>query len=962
MKLIPRERLLGALWQRDPPRVVLLLGPSGYGKTILMAQAAEAAEFCLCLDLREIEGDAHSLVEEIAEALLDAHPDVARELRQGNGERTLPAKRAAKTLGRLPPALFLVDHAERLRADSEAWLVELIRTLPSQHRMIIAGRTLDSFEVPYLVATQHVRVIGPEQLAFDDDELRLLTAGTPRAPAPATLQQLHGWPLGVALAVTGAYGQSAAELLRGLLRALPHDLQRALPHLAPYDTWTDSLPQSLGLDVPDNWLGTLLMARWPLLQNGQGGFNPHTVVLGVLEEQLRRDAKEWQLAYRQAAERALTQGRPLHAFQLLLNVNLIDEATQLAERAAPTLMGRGQFLVMRQALGQLPKEVITRSPVLAMHYGVALIETEQLQAGMAYLQMLAERPETRVQVLPALAHGLFLQARMLDAKGLIDEAKEHLEHYSVEQRLELMSAEGNLLREMGHSEQGLERLLEAARLAERNNAEKALGIAMVGLNVGYLRLSKVDEAMNAAKKAHLIFERLGMVGRLPIPLLNTAILHAARDELMPAKELLYRALKIAEEQQARSLTSVYFALGGVYLKEGQTEEAVSYFMKSVERARVSGRPDRQYLAELLLSEALRAQFQQVDADRHLGLAESLLELHPQLKENATLAGLIRFQQGQRAYAQGFKEEATLHFRAVPTHAGEIGEWAARASLYCALMAYERGTLTEEHIRTFMERHRQQQSRRYLSPDLAVTRPVLREAVRRGWFVPELQEFAFGQVQDQRHRLSIKTLGTLTVTLDDEPLPLIGSNVTRAQELMALMALVPSATASELQRILIGEKKGDHRNALSTVRQSLARATGLRDPVVQDAARRYKYNDELDVRTDIDELRRATRMRNILALRKLLGQGTDFLPGIDSAWAADLRETEIPDVLCAAYEVLGAEALERHAFTEALRYYEAVQHLSPTEKILRTIIEIHRALGDSVKVQHTERELQILFPH
>lgn len=961
MRLIPRKRLLSTLWQQDSPRVVLLLGPSGYGKTILMAQAAEAAKLCLYLDLREIEGDAHSLVGEIAEAL-SVHPAVASELREGNDGQTLPAKRAAKTLGRLPPALLLVDHAERLRADSEAWLVELIRDLPAPHRMIIAGRTLDSFEVPYLVATGHVSVTGPEQLAFDDDELRLLTASAPRAPDPATLQQLHGWPLGVALAVTGAYGQSAAELIKGLLRALPRDLQRALPHLAPYDTWTDYLPQSLGLQVPDNWLGILLVARWPLLQNCQGGFNPHEVVLGVLEEQLRRDTQEWQRAYRQAAEHALADDRPLHAFGLLLNVNLVGEAADLAERVVPTLMRRGQFLVLRQVLDRLPKEVVTGSPVLTQHYGMALIETEQLQAGMTYLQTLAEAPDTRVQVLPALAHGMCLQARLLDARALIDEAKGYPGQYGVGQQLELLSTEGNILRDMGHPREGLELLLKAARLAETNNAEKALGIAMIGLNVSYLRLSKLDEAMNAVKKAHLIFERLGMVGRLPIPLLNAAILHTAKDELTPARELLHRALNIAEEQQARSLTSVYFALGGICLKEGKAEEATGHLMKAVERARVSGRPDRQYLAELILSEARRAQFQPVEADRHLGLAESLLELHPQIKENSTLARLIRFQQGQRAYAQGRGEEAASHFRAVPTDVGEINEWAARAGLYCALIAHEQGTLGEEHIRTFMELHRRQQSRRYLSPDLAMTRPVLREAVRQGWFVPELQEFAFGQMGDRRHRLYVKTLGALTVTLDDAPLQLVGSNVTRAQELIALMALVPPATAGELQRILIGEKKGDHRNALSTLRQSLTRATGLPDPVVQDASRRYKYSDELDVRTDIDELRRAIRTRNILAIRKLLGQGTDFLPGIDSAWAADLRETELPEVLSNAYEVLGTEALERRAFMEALRYYEAVQHLSPAEKILRTIIEIYRALGDTIRVQNTERELQILFPN
>lgn len=960
MKFITRTRLLREMWRPDSPRVVLLLGPSGYGKTILMTQAAEDAELYIRLDLREVEGDAHTLVEEMAAALCEQHPEVAQELRGGNGERTLPARRAARFLGALPAALFLVDHAERLCVDSEAWLLEFVRTLPRQHRVILAGRSLDSLEVPYLVATGHVKVIGPEHLAFDSDELHRLAAEGPHAPDPDTLGPLHGWPLGVALAVTGAYGQSASELIRSLLRALPRDLQRALPHLAPYDTWTDSLPQSLGLNVPPHWLGLLLAARWPLLQNGQGGLNPHTVVLSVLEEHLRRDEQEWQQAYRRAAAHALAEDRPLHAFRLLVRARLADEAVQAAEGVVPTLMRRGQFLVMRQVLDRLPKERVSLSPVLTLHYGMALIETEQLQAGMAYLQTLAEAPGTRVQVLPALAHGMCLQARMLDAKALIDEAKGYLGQYSIEQQLELLSTEGNILRELGQSEKGLELLLEAARLAEVNNAEKALGVAMIGLNVSYLRLSRLDEAMNAVKKAHLIFERLGMVGRLPTPLLNAAILHIAKDEVMPARELLWRALNIAEEQQARSLTSVYFALGTLCLKEAKPEEATGHLMKAVERARVASRPDRQYMAELILSEALRSQFQHVEADRHLGLAEGLLELHPQIRENSTLAGLIRFQQGQRAYAQGRGEEAASHFRAVPVGVGEISEWAARAGLYCAVIAYEQGTLGEEHIRTFLELHRRQQSRRYLCPDLAVTRPVLREAVRHGWFVPELQEFAFGQWQDQRHRLYIKTLGDLVVTLDDKPLHLVGSNVTRAQELIALMALVPPATATELQRILIGEKKGDHRNALSTLRQSLTRATGLPEPVVQDATRRYRYSGELDVRTDIDELRRATRTRNILAIRKLLGSGTDFLPGIDNAWVADLRETDIPEILVGAYEVLGAEALERRAYTEALRHYETVQHLSPGVGVLQTILEIHRALGDTVKVQHTERELQVLF--
>ncbi|WP_232337787.1 hypothetical protein [Deinococcus arboris] len=456
-------------------------------------------------------------------------------------------------------------------------------------------------------------------------------------------------------------------------------------------------------------------------------------------------------------------------------------------------------------------------------------------------------------------------------------------------------------------------------------------------------------------RAYEIFDRLGQSGRLPIPLLNAAILHGTLDKVDEAEELLRRALSISEEQQTSTTTNIYFALGGVALKKAQFDEASTSFMKGIEQARLSNQPDMEFLSQALLSETARAQFQHTEADRQLALTESLLERHPQLTEIPTLTTLLRFQRGQRAWAQGDRDGALGFFHNYPTDSGELAEWAARARLYVAQIHFEQGRLEQAHLDAFMELHRQGKSRLYLNLDLPLLRPVLQEAVRRGWYADELADYAFGR-SEARRRVFVRTLGRLELTVDGEPLPLTGASRARAQELLALMALLPPATSAELQRTLIGEDRGDHRNALQTLRTSLAQATGIEQPVVQDDQRRYTFSGELDVRTDLDELRRATRLRNLMLIRRILGGDTAFLPGLDRPWAADLRDTEVPEALHAAYRVLGTEALERGALAEAATHFETMQRLFPEADTLRTLIELYRGLGDPGRQQDFERDL------
>ena len=102
--------------------------------------------------------------------------------------------------------VLIVDEVERLPARNFQTLIYLLHNLPSNLRVIVAGRGGMDDDVADLVAYGEGTAVGPEMLRFSLDEtiafVRNRFGGNIDADACARLHEItEGWPLGLQLAL-----------------------------------------------------------------------------------------------------------------------------------------------------------------------------------------------------------------------------------------------------------------------------------------------------------------------------------------------------------------------------------------------------------------------------------------------------------------------------------------------------------------------------------------------------------------------------------------------------------------------------------------------------------------------------------------------------------------------------------------------------------------------------------------
>jgi len=224
---VRRRLLIERLASPDPPPIVSVVAPSGFGKTTLLSQWAEQdGQAFAWVPVEDADNDPKVLLSHIAQAL-DAVEPIGRQVfdaltSAGSSIAGSVVPRLGSALASMAtPVALVLDDVHVLR-DSEcrAALSMLADYVPRGSRLVLSGQVEPLLRIARLRAEGRVLEIGPGDLALTREEASSLLRDAGVALAEQEVAELHqrteGWPAGLYLAALyiregAAFGRVAAS-------------------------------------------------------------------------------------------------------------------------------------------------------------------------------------------------------------------------------------------------------------------------------------------------------------------------------------------------------------------------------------------------------------------------------------------------------------------------------------------------------------------------------------------------------------------------------------------------------------------------------------------------------------------------------------------------------------------------------------------------------------------------------
>lgn len=208
--LVKRGRLIQRLQDARNARVVTILAPAGYGKTLLLAQWAESEPRPMAwLSLDATDNDPGALASHIAASLMRAGMISEKEASKSHFS-SIPNNSAAVTrlIGELGSdaqhGILVIDNLDALRTRS-SWdvLAGLVFQLDGKIQLVMASRSGVRFPVAALRSQGDLFELTASELALDEFEGRQLLDAIgfdARDDFDYLLERSEGWPVGLYLA------------------------------------------------------------------------------------------------------------------------------------------------------------------------------------------------------------------------------------------------------------------------------------------------------------------------------------------------------------------------------------------------------------------------------------------------------------------------------------------------------------------------------------------------------------------------------------------------------------------------------------------------------------------------------------------------------------------------------------------------------------------------------------------
>jgi LuxR family transcriptional regulator, maltose regulon positive regulatory protein len=882
---VPRLRLLERLQQHVNCRVKVIVAPSGYGKTTLVAQFLRETR-AQVVWLEAVPDDAEVL--HFAKSLQLAMTQISSESSQSEWVKLLETTPSTSALGaalkreiRSCSALELViDNTEHLSQESRLWLSDLLEADLDTARVWLIGYDLEHLRLARLVARGAAIILTQNDLRFDTDETqRVLEANHSIENPEEVCSRLDGWCAGVGLIAAGVSPHiTPTNLIFDAINQLPKTLRERLPEAAVLEVWNEDLAQELGCDLPFGWLNTIRRTGLPLSQISPDTYRPHKTLLEALEQQLQTNTVRHKALHNAAAQHLLQRQEPLGAIRHFLIAANREAAINAAEPFVMRLSARGEHGLVCNMLEEIGEP---RSATLSGLLGIALIETGQNEQGERLLNALDSG-----QITPS---AMFALGKLALRRGQPQAALEHaIQGQNLEGTpLELgrcRRLEGWALKNLGRLEEAQQRAeLEVAR-AEANQNLEELAAALFLFDAILATLGQYVQREEILHRAIRVYDGLNNPIDAASVRNNLANVYRLQGKFEAALVELERAIKDVETLENEALPYLFETLGDVQIWQGQRDQAGNAYRRAIAAAQRLG------FAPIVP----RMQFKLVGAMLHTHEHQQALALLEVIEAPENLNGLRAFMQGLAFFATQPEHAKQAFLNANKT---SDSEWTVRIAMLDAELARLTGQLEEHHADALKQALKTHGFEAAVFVDTHLTALTLHFFMESGWLPQSLysrvSQLNTTPVLKNRIKLEIQTLGTRVVTINDVPVTI---HLAKSFETLVFLARNgPSSRDAILEAIWNSDTPQSQRYfkvAIRRLRADLSEHPAITfDPIPFNDI--YTIASDFNTQLDLNQLELNIKnpLDTILEPLLLNIQG-DFLPEAKGEWVDEQRELSL----------------------------------------------------------------------
>ena len=1011
--LLHRPPLVRFIEEHLDRKLILISAAAGYGKTCLLIDFADRTSLPVCwYSVDEADRDPVVLLEGLRATIEHTFPG----LRPGMISTGEPSPRALADVREIVSSLVrdirlhvperfvvILDDLHKLNGSDDAnqALSLLLQYLPSNCRLVMAGRTVPTLPLIELSAHQEVVGLGTEDLQFSAQEIQELFRGgfelfLSDQEARQLAEQTEGWITAILLSGSDPWKGKPPDLTQlgehhdALFAYLGEQVFECQPQQIRSFLETSAILRRMSVELCDllreaddsaQLITTLEARNLFLFRTGPkpGWFIYHTLFREFLLRRFRqRHEDDFLSLHRQAGEIWEKEGVWSEAIYQYMQCGAYRRVCEIVETSGQSLFEAGRLKVLTEWLDGLPSEIVKARPRLLLLQGKIATEQGNLKLATTALN---DAEQGFIQ-----ADDAFMQAEALVRRAIT--ARMRGAYQKAAQRLEkaldllgpklsdsVVAAEAHkVLAEcyirMGHLTQAEDEARHALKLYELYERPAYVATLLVDLGTILRQRGRPTDALCSLHRAYQIAQETGQTYALAEALNNIGVVYYQEGDFFAALQVLEKALEKAREvHHLREESTILGGMGDLYRDLGELEEAEELYKHALEIAdRTESLFLRTYLLDALAN-LYRLHRDFVSAERFVSEACDLAKT----SRSDYIVGLTERTMGLLARDKGRGGEAALHLsRALLTFArGRILEEMVATHLYLSSLCDQEKdeARLHEHLDKAIE----------LAWSTATYRPLLVEATPSGI---DLSEYDPGlsvrlrKAEESRRRClreirsrreAVTPLPSLRVYLfGDGEVHVAERRVSKTQwggpltkELFFYLFESGPLRQEQIGAVLWPEAsrktmKRGFKNALYRLRKAV-----FPQCVVYDGdTGQYLFNEEITTWSDVHEFERlltearkwpqgSKESRRLVRRAVGLYRG-DYLEDIYSDWCQERRE-ELRQRYIEALVALANSYFEERSFEEAIPFYRRALSKEPyREDFLQRLMRCYALAGTPSK--------------